>query len=81
MAIILKRKELVIVNVMYYMPDYVHIIQEFIWETEDYVPDIPRVHMFLNYWKDNIEATIKEVVISAAAHREYRGSTFYRILQ
>ena len=80
MITIIKRKELVIVNVIYYRLDYKHILQDFIWETEDFVPDIPRVHMFLCYWKDNIEATIKEVIISSSANREYNNSVFYKVL-
>ena len=57
------RKRIVTVDILYYMPDHSSILQEFIWQTEDIVPEIPRVHMFLNYWKNNIEATINRVFI------------------
>jgi uncharacterized protein Usg len=57
------RKSIVTVDILYYMPDHSSILQEFIWQTEDIVPEIPRVHMFLNYWKNNIEATINRVFI------------------
>lgn len=60
------RPHIVTIDVLYYMPDYSDIVQEFIWQTNDIVPDLPRVHRFLNYWKDNIEAVIKEVSISYA---------------
>lgn len=46
------------------MPDYTHILQEFIWQTADISPEYPRVHRFLNYWHDNIEAVISEVNIA-----------------
>ena len=52
------------VNVLYWMPDYTHILQEFIWQTADVRPEYPRVHKFLNYWNDNIEAVISEVIIA-----------------
>ena len=45
------------------MPDYQHILQEFIWQTYDVKPEYPRVHKFLNYWHDNIEAVIEEIKI------------------
>jgi uncharacterized protein Usg len=61
MVRIIKTKQLVTVKVDYFIPDYQHILNEFLWQTDDYWPDIPRVHMFLNYWKDNIEATINMV--------------------
>ena len=46
------------------MPDYTHILQEFIWQTADVRPEYPRVHKFLNYRHDNIEAVISEVNIA-----------------
>ena len=52
------------VKVLYWMPDYTHILQEFIWQTVDVRPEYPRVHKFLNYWHDNIEAVISEVNIA-----------------
>ena len=61
---ILVRNTIVTVNVLYWMPDYNHILQEFIWQTADVRPGYPRVHRFLNYWHDNIEAVISEVNIA-----------------
>ena len=61
---ILIRNTIVTVNVLYWMPDYNHILQEFIWQTADVRPEYPRVHKFLNYWNDNIEAVISEVIIA-----------------
>ncbi len=66
MVIILRKPELVIVDIFYYMPDHELLLQEFLWQTEDTVPDIPRVHRFLNFWKNNIEATIQQVIVSNA---------------
>ena len=58
------RNTIVTLNVLYWMPDYTHILQEFIWQTADIRPEYPRVHRFLNYWHDNIEAVISEVNIA-----------------
>ena len=51
-------------NVLYWIPDYKNVLQEFIWQTSDIKPEYPRVHRFLNYWHDNIEAVISEVNIA-----------------
>ena len=61
---IILRNTIVTLNVLYWMPDYTHILQEFIWQTADIRPEYPRVHRFLNYWHDNIEAVISEVNIA-----------------
>jgi len=58
------RNTIVTLRVLYWMPDYKHILQEFIWQTADVRPEYPRVHRFLNYWHDNIEAVISEIYIA-----------------
>ena len=68
---IIRKKSLVTVDILYWMPDYENILQQFIWQTKDVVPDIPRVHKFLNYWNDNIEAVISEVKVADAIDNSY----------
>jgi uncharacterized protein Usg len=58
------RNTIVTLRVLYWMPDYKHILQEFIWQTADVRPEYPRVHRFLNYWHDNIESVISEIYIA-----------------
>ena len=62
--ILYDRKVLATVDVLYWMPDYQDILQQFVWQTADIRPEYPRIHKFLNYWKDNIDAVIAEVKIS-----------------
>jgi uncharacterized protein Usg len=78
--IILKRKELILVGVIYYLPDYQSLLNEFYCQFDDFVPDIPRVHEFLNYWKNNIEAPIKEVKISVSNTNQLINTDFYRVI-
>jgi uncharacterized protein Usg len=66
------RKHIVTVDILYYMPDYSDIIQEFVWQTKDITPELPKIHSFLNYWKNNIEAVIKEVNVSYGEKNDYR---------
>ena len=68
---IIRRKSLVTVDILYWMPDYENILQQFIWQTKDVVPDIPRVHKFLNYWNNNIDAVISEVKVADAIDNSY----------
>ena len=57
------KNTIVTVNVFYWMPDYQNVLQQFIWQTDDVRPEYPRVHKFLNYWHDNIDAVIEEIEI------------------
>ena len=58
-----KKWTIATVQVVYYIPDHLHIVQEFLWQTEDQKPDYPRIDRFLNYWDKNIDGPIKEVYI------------------
>ncbi len=61
--ITIKKWTVATVQVVYYIPDYVHIVNEFMWQTEDTLPEYPRITKFLDYWDKNIECPIKEVYI------------------
>jgi uncharacterized protein Usg len=75
--LILRKKQIILVGVIYYMPDYQSLLNEFYCHIEDVVPEIPRVHEFLNYWKANIEAPIKEVRVSVGNSNQLINAEFY----
>ena len=72
---IIRRKSLVTVDIFYWMPDYENILQQFVWQTKDVVPDIPRVHKFLNYWHNNIDAVISEIKVADTETNDYIPAT------
>ena len=61
--IILKKWTVASVQVVYYIPDYMSLVNAFVWQTEDQLPEYPRITRFLNYWDKNIDGPIKEVYI------------------
>lgn len=52
------------IQIYYYMPNYTNILQEFVWQTEDMIPEFPKVHKFLWHWKNNIVAPIESINLS-----------------
>ena len=62
-GIIITRKILVTLNVYYWMPDYENLIQQFMWQTMDVKPKYPRIHKFLDYLHNNIDAIVSEIQI------------------
>jgi uncharacterized protein Usg len=72
MTILFQRKTIVTVNVIYYRPDYRNILQDFVWQTPDEIPEMRRVHKFLQYWRDNIDAIISEVLVSHSFDPNWR---------
>ena len=69
---IIKRKKIITVDILYWMPDYNNILQQFIWQTRDIVPENPRVHKFLNFWYNNIYERIAEIKIDNEDKTDYR---------
>tara|TARA_R110002074_G_scaffold175356_1_gene338552 strand:- start:64 stop:318 length:255 start_codon:yes stop_codon:yes gene_type:complete len=61
---IMIRKTIVTLDILYYMPDYENLVQTFVWQTNDITPDFPRIHKFLDYWDEHIEAKIAEANIA-----------------
>ena len=60
------------VQVIYFIPDHLHILNEFMWQTEDELPEYPRIKRFLDYWDKNIDGPIKEVYIYDNKHSNVR---------
>jgi uncharacterized protein Usg len=75
----MKVRALVTVGVLYYIPRTL-ILQEFYWQTEDIVPELPRVHHFLNHWKREIEGKINSVEVAYTyTGRDYRIGNIWRV--
>ena len=74
----LRQRTIVTLQILYWMPDYSHILQEFIWQTKDVTPEYPRIHKFLDYWHKEIEAVISEVNLAESGRvtSDYRRLDF-----
>jgi len=67
-------RALTTIQVYYWMPDYRHILQQFIWQTMDVSPEFPRMNKFLHYWEHNIEGPIHDVIIAQANEGPNQGA-------
>lgn len=55
------------VQILYHLPDYPALLQEFIWQQLDIAPDFPTLKKFLNFWERRIDAPLHSVKIASAA--------------
>jgi uncharacterized protein Usg len=69
--------KLVTCQVFYYMPMHRSLIQEFIFQDYDIIPIYPRMNRFLDFWRREIDAVIKEIYISEAD--PFSGRKFNRV--
>jgi uncharacterized protein Usg len=62
----LYRYRLTTAQILYRLPDFPTLLQSFLWQEMDVVPDFPRLTRFLAYWERNIDGKLHSVRIANA---------------
>lgn len=71
----LKGYRLATAEILYRMPDHPSLLQTFIWQHYDLLPDYPKLRQFLEFWSRNIEGKLHEVRVS---YQEIIGAGKYK---
>ncbi len=50
-------------EILYKMPDYPDLLQSYLWQSLDRVPDFPKLNEFLGYWENKLDGTLHSVRI------------------
>lgn len=50
-------------RILYRMPDFKNILQTFIWQEYDLAPKYPKLHTFLDFWRNEIEGQLHSVEV------------------
>lgn len=50
-------------EILYRMPDYPNLLQSYLWQSLDRVPDFPKLNEFLCFWERQLEGTLHSVRI------------------
>lgn len=64
LALRLQGYHLTTAEILYHLPDHPQLLQSFIWQTMDQAPEFPRLHRFLDYWTQHIEATLHSICLT-----------------
>ncbi len=54
-------------EILYHMPDHPDLLQSFVWQFQDLVPEFPVLRRFLKFWEENIEARLHSVTVASTA--------------
>lgn len=68
---------LVTARIYYHFPDYPVLLQEFILQKYDKIPEYPEFTKFLQFWQDKIEGKLHSVVFATANLIEHKEIVFY----
>ena len=53
-------------QIIYRVPDHLHVLQEFVWQKYDVFPEFPALGKFLAFWEEQIEGPIFSVTVAHA---------------
>lgn len=52
-------------EIIYRMPDYLDVLQSYIWQDYDMAPKFPELHRFLDFWQRNLDGPIYQVRVAS----------------
>ncbi|RED48551.1 usg protein [Aestuariispira insulae] len=61
----LKGYRLATAEIIYHLPDHPKLLQSFLWQFYDVIPDFPELHKFLDFWRDNLDGPLHSVRVSS----------------
>ena len=64
-------------NILYRLPDYSGILQEYIWQDYDLAPLFPELKKFLSFWKRTLDGPLFKVTV---AHKALIGEADLRLV-
>ena len=65
-ALQLKDYRLTTAQILYHLPDYPSLLQEFVWQNLDLAPRFPVLMKFLDFWQSNLDGKLYSVRISSS---------------
>jgi uncharacterized protein Usg len=51
-------------EIFYHLPDHPAILQSYVWQDYDQVPDFPVLETFLDFWKRELEGKLHSINVS-----------------
>jgi uncharacterized protein Usg len=63
------KTSLVTAHITYRRPDHQWLLQEFIWQNYDALPDFPALMKFLRFWRTEIEGPLVAVRVGHILNR------------
>lgn len=52
-------------EIIYRMPDHQELLQSYIWQEYDLVPEYPELQRFLKFWTENLDGPLVSVTVGS----------------
>ena len=57
----IKDYRLTTAEILYHMPDHPGLLQTYVWQNMDLVPDYPELRRFLDFWQANLDGKLHSI--------------------
>ena len=54
-------------EIIYRLPDHPSLLQSYIWQDYDLLPDYPVLHRFLDFWRRSLDGQLYSVSVGSVA--------------
>ncbi len=71
-------------KILYHMPDFRDLLQEYVWQDYDVAPQYPCLHKFLSFWTRELDGKLHSVYVAKKeliTPGDYRFAEFEGTLQ
>jgi uncharacterized protein Usg len=65
LALQLRNWRLTTAEILYHLPDHPGILQSFVWQQLDLVPEFPQLRKFLDFWVREIDGPLHSVKVGS----------------
>lgn len=63
-ALMLENYRLTTAHILYHMPDHPSLLQTYLWQDLDLVPDFPHLKQFLEFWERELDGRLHSVEVA-----------------
>ena len=53
-------------EIIYRMPDHLHLLQTYVWQALDLAPDFPELRKFLKFWERELDGPLYSVKVAGS---------------
>jgi uncharacterized protein Usg len=66
LALTLKGYRLTTAEILYHRPDHPSLLQSYVWQEYDLIPNLPVLNKFLRFWQRELDGKLHSVRVAAS---------------
>ncbi len=72
-------RRLTTAEILYHRPDHPELLQSYLWQDYDLVPDLPMLRKFLRFWERELEGKLHSVRVAHGTSAKAPAARFAKV--